>query len=136
MSAQNSVNLIGRLVEDPQVELIGEKETPLLKNTLAVRQAGGKKDGEWQSGFFPIEVWGKSAEIVAQYSRKGSNISVYGQLEQQKWVNNEGENRSRMIIKVFDIGLIDPKPADGEETKPAPSKDSGPSEEEDPFADL
>ena len=51
--------------------------------------------------------WGKSAEIISQYIKKGSQLLVSGRLEQRSWEDkNSGQRRSRTEIVVEDFSFI------------------------------
>lgn len=87
----NSVNLIGRLVADPELRYT-PNGAAVANARIAVNNAGafiGEKEG-YNTGFFPIVVWGKQAEALADYCAKGREIAVQGRLSQRDWEDDEG----------------------------------------------
>ena len=103
----NVVVLVGRVVKDPEIKQIGEKGTSLCKLTLAINHKRGDNE---EVAFVDCEAWGKSAEILGEYLRKGSLLSVSGRLRQDKW-EKEGKNYSKLLVVVNDFSL-GPRPSD------------------------
>lgn len=132
----NSVTLIGRLVRDNETKTIGTNNTMVLRNVLAVDRAGARDDdNKYKSGFFDIEVWEKQAEIMENYTKKGSKIGVTGALKHETW-EKDGVKGSRVSIRVNQVELLDPKDGGGG----APAGEATPvaagaaAAEENPFA--
>jgi single-strand DNA-binding protein len=72
-----------------------------------------------EADFFQCEAWEKTAEIVAQYCRKGSQIGISGRLKQERWDDRETQQkRSRVVISAMQIELLGGKPEE-EGTPPA-----------------
>ncbi|MBD2184650.1 single-stranded DNA-binding protein [Planktothrix sp. FACHB-1355] len=75
--------------------------------TLAVNH--WSRDGK-QTDWFNLELWGKTAEIAANYVRKGSLIGVKGSLKIDTWRDSAtGANRSSPAIRVDQIDLLGSK---------------------------
>jgi single-strand DNA-binding protein len=70
----NSVILVGRVGGDPDVKYF-ESGSVVCRLTLAVNRASRNND---QPDWFNLELWGKQAEVAANYVRKGSQIGVSG----------------------------------------------------------
>jgi single-strand DNA-binding protein len=96
----NRVIETGNLTRDPEL-----RTTP---NGMVIAQLGlavneREKDqtsGEWKdrASFFDVTVFGNQAESCGKYLSKGSPVAVDGRLRQERWKNNKGENRSRVVI--------------------------------------
>jgi single-strand DNA-binding protein len=56
------------------------------------------KNAEKEASFFDVTFWGKTAELVQQYVRKGGLVLVDGRLEQQTWNDTSGAKRSKVVI--------------------------------------
>jgi single-strand DNA-binding protein len=57
-----------------------------------------------------LKIWGKTADVAANYVRKGSMIAVSGQLENETWTDKgSGEERSKIVLNVKDLTLLDSK---------------------------
>jgi single-strand DNA-binding protein len=109
----NVVTLVGRVGGDPDVKYF-ESGTVKCKLTLAVRRRSRSDEPDW----FTLEIWGKTAQIAADYVRKGAQIGVTGSLKFDRWQDrNTGANRSLPIIKVDQIDLLGSK-RDNESSMP------------------
>lgn len=85
----NKVVMVGRLAQDPEL-----KKTPngksVVSTSLAV-QRDYKENGEKKADFFPIVVWGKSADNFHSWLKKGQLISVSGRLQRRDYENQQGQ---------------------------------------------
>jgi single-strand DNA-binding protein len=120
MSADNSVNLRGNLTRDPEL-----KQLPNGTAVCEVGLAQNKKYGGKETvHFFELVIFGKGAEIFNQYMTKGKGVLIQGELEYQSWQDTNGNNRSKVKIKVDDFKFLDKpdsKPKQ-EQSKPGQSK--------------
>lgn len=101
----NVVHLVGRAGRDPEVKYF---ESGKVKCTLsmAVNRIGKNEGPDW----FNLEIWGKTAEIAANYVRKGGLIGVKGSLKMETWTDiNTGANRSKLVILVDRLDLLGSK---------------------------
>ncbi|MCL1471664.1 single-stranded DNA-binding protein [Argonema antarcticum] len=102
----NVVNLVGRAGRDPEVKYF-ESGKVVCNLTLAVnRQSRNSDEPDW----FNLEIWGKTAEVAANYVRKGSLIGVSGSLKFDYWQDRAtGVNRSKPVIRVDRLDLLGSK---------------------------
>lgn len=101
----NVVNLVGRLGQDPDTRYF-ESGAVTTSFTLAVNT--GKKDAppDW----FNIKTWSKTAEIAAQYTRKGSLVGITGSFEFERWKDRTtGADRQKLVVKVNQLTLLSSK---------------------------
>jgi len=55
-----------------------------------------------------LKIWGKTAEVAANYVRKGSKVAVSGSLESETWTDRaSGEEKSKMVLNVKELTLLD-----------------------------
>ena len=102
----NVVTLVGRVGTDPEVKYF-ESGTVKCNLTLAVRRRTSRDD---KPDWFNLELWGKTAEIAANYVRKGSLIGVSGALKLDHWQDRAtGTPRSKPLIKVDNLDLLGSK---------------------------
>lgn len=106
----NSVNIIGTMVKDLDLKYL-PSGTAVGSVSIAVNQDYKKQDGTKveKTSFFDVKVIGKQSEIINQYFSKGSKIGITGELEQETWKDNQGQNKSRVIIKLEQFSFIDKK---------------------------
>jgi single-strand DNA-binding protein len=108
MASLNVCSFTGRAGRDPEVRYF-ESGSMVANLTLAVE--GWKRDSEplW----LPLTIWGKTAQVAADYVRKGSQIAVSGQLQNETWTDKAtGEKRSKVILSVSELTLLGSKKDD------------------------
>ncbi len=98
----NQVTLIGRLVKEPELVNAGDKQK--LDFTLAVNtKVKGKAD------FISCTAWGKTAEIMAKYLSKGSQVCVYGEIKNNNYEDSKGVKHYGMKVQVNSIEFVGSK---------------------------
>ncbi len=100
----NRVTLVGRVGRDPELKNF-TSGSKVATFTLAVNRRSGNRDEppDW----FDIEVWEKTADIAANYVRKGSLVGITGTLRFDRWQDrNSGEDRQKPIIRVEQLDLL------------------------------
>lgn len=85
----NRAILLGRLTKDPELRYT-PTGTPVTTFTLAVERRMTNQQGERETDFLPIVVWGKTAESSAQYLQKGQQAAVEGRIQTRNYENKEG----------------------------------------------
>ena len=103
--SNNSVTLIGNLVDDPELRFT-PSGIAMAKVRFAVSRRYQDKNNEWQeeTSFFGGTCWRDMAENVAESLQKGMRIIVTGRLEQRTWETQEGDKRSIIEVRIDDIG--------------------------------
>ena len=98
MNNLNSVLLEGNLTRDPELSYT-TKGTAVCKLGLASNRFF-KQDEEYQKevSFFDVTVWGRQAEVCSEYLKKGRGVRVVGRLKQERWQDQDGNNRSKVTI--------------------------------------
>lgn len=87
----NKVILMGRLTRDPEVRYTqGDKPMAIARYTLAVDRRY-KKENEQSADFIPCVAFGKSAEFVEKYCKKGTKLAVSGRIQTSSYTNREGQ---------------------------------------------
>jgi single-strand DNA-binding protein len=99
----NVVTLVGRVGADPDVKFF-ESGSVVCNLTLAVKRRSSRDD---KPDWFNLELWGKTAEVAANYVRKGSLIGVSGALKLDQWQDRAtGAGRSKPVIRVDRLELL------------------------------
>lgn len=102
----NKVTLIGNLTKDPEV-----KTTPSGK-TVATTSIATNKSYKDQSGekktvtqFHNLVIWGKQAEVLAQYTQKGSKLAIIGELQTRNYQAQDGSKRyvTEVLVNEFEF---------------------------------
>ncbi|MCL4164820.1 UNVERIFIED_CONTAM: hypothetical protein GTU68_054777 [Idotea baltica] len=104
---RNSVQLIGRLGQDPEVRTLttGKKLTTFsLATSDYYRNSQGEKieDTQWHN----VIAWGKVGEIAAEYLAKGEEVALEGKLTHRSYENNAGEKRYVTEINLNELLMI------------------------------
>lgn len=88
----NTLVTVCHLVSDPEL-----RSTPSGKSVCTMRVCVSDKDAR-DKAFIDVELWEKSAEIAAQYLKKGREVLINGSLCMSSW-EKDGQKRSKHYIK-------------------------------------
>ena len=103
--AINSVTLVGRAGRDPEVRYF-ESGTVVANLTMAVNRRNRNDEPDW----FNLEIWGKQAQVAADYVKKGSLIGITGSFKMDSWNDrNTGEDRNKPVVRVDRLELLGSK---------------------------
>ena len=103
----NHVVITGHLTRDPESFADGK----VVKLGVAVN-GREKKGDQWEDrpDYFEVTCFGRIAENVKQYLAKGSAVAIDGRLRQDRWTNDSGDNRSKVIVIANVVQFLDGKP--------------------------
>ena len=105
MMAINSVTLVGRAGRDPEVRYF-ESGTVVANLTMAVNRRNRNDEPDQ----FNLEIWGKQAQVAADYVKKGSLIGITGSFKLDSWKDrNTGEDRNKPVVRVDRLELLGSK---------------------------
>lgn len=115
----NKVQIIGNLTRDPELKALPSGQQ-VCTFSVATNETF-TKDGQKQerAEFHNVVVWGKTAENVARYMKKGSQIFIEGKLQTRKW-EKDGVTHYRTEIMALPFGVQFGSKPRGES---APAKD-------------
>jgi|SRR5580698_5477172 single-strand DNA-binding protein len=126
MANFNKVIIAGNLTRDPELRYT-PKGTAVARITLAVNRTftsgeGGEKKEE--VSFVDVDVWGKQAEIISQYMKKGRPLLVEGRLKQDSWEDkNTKQKVSKLKVVLETFSFLDSgNRGGGGDGGPAPSR--------------
>ena len=105
--------IVGNLTRSPELKYI--PSTAIAKCSIAYTDGFGDKK---TSHFMDIELWGKTAEAFSQYCHKGSKVMVVGFPKFEQWTANDGSTRSRHILRVETMKMLDSK--NNQDSTPSP----------------
>ena len=110
----NNVTLIGRLTRDPELRFVAGSGAAVTKFTLAVdRKLSKEKKREMEqmnkptADFIRVVVWGKSAEISANYLSKGSLVAIKGSIETGTYKDKDGKTVCTTDVRADAYGGVD-----------------------------
>lgn len=86
----NLVAFMGRLTRDPEIKVGGANNTTIARFSIAVDRRY-KREGEPEADFFDCVAFGKTAEVVEKYFKKGSRILVQGEIRNNNYTNKDGQ---------------------------------------------
>lgn len=109
----NKAILSGRLVRDPDIRWTqGQDQKCIARYTLAVDRRIKKDGAEQSADFISMVSFGKPAEFLEKYGKKGVKFNIIGRIQTGSYTNRDGQ-------KVYTTDVV------GEELEFAESKSSG-----------
>jgi single-strand DNA-binding protein len=109
----NTITLTGRAGRDPEVKYF-ESGTMVASVSIAIDKKRDEK-ADW----FEVKLWGKQAQVAADYLRKGALFGVTGRLEWETWADrNTGDERKKPVIVADRLQLLGSK-RDSEAEQPS-----------------
>ena len=125
MNNLNSILVEGNLTRDPVYS-----ETPKGKSVCSFNIATNryyKQEEEFQNevSYLDVETWARLADACRDHLAKGRGVRIVGRVKQDRWVDQEGKNKSRFKIVAEHV-----------EFKPSKKSEEDPSEDESTAADM
>ena len=121
MPSFNRVTLMGNLTRDPQIKQL-PSNTTVADFGLAMNRHYKTQSGEDREEvcFIDCSAFGKQAEVIGQYCRKGKALFVEGRLKYDQWDDKtSGAKRSKVSVVVENFQFVG-RPGDGSADRPAP----------------
>ena len=125
----NAIALVGRAGRDPEVRYL-ESGSVVADFTLAVKRP---RREEANPDWFNLKVWGKQAQVAADYVRKGALLGITGSIAEERWTDRaSGEERSKLVVRVGRLDLLGSRrdseaaPAGGDQWSNGPASDEEP----------
>jgi single-strand DNA-binding protein len=122
MASFNKVILVGNLTRDPELRYT-PKGTAIAKIGMAVNRVWTSETGEKKEEvtFVDVDVFGRTAENVAQYLRKGSPLLVEGRLRLDTWEDKQTNQKRSKLGVVAELIQFLGSPRTAGEAPPAPA---------------
>jgi single-strand DNA-binding protein len=115
MANFNKVILAGNLTRDPEVRYT-PKGTAIAKLGMAINRTWKTDTGETKEEvtFVDVDAFGRTAEVISQYLKKGRPILVEGRLKLDQWDDKQtGQKRSRLGVVLENFQFLDSGRGDG-----------------------
>ena len=111
----NKTILIGRITKDPELKFLPNTGTATTTITLAVDKYNTKTKQK-EADFIPVVVWGKQAEALATYTKKGSQIAVVGRIQTRSYEAKDGTKRYVTEVVAQEVEFLGSKKTENAET--------------------
>ena len=117
----NKVNLIGNLTQDPELKNLPSGQGVALFNVATNYNWRDVKTKEKKSraDFHRIVAWGRLAEIITTYLKKGSKVYLEGRLQNRSWEDKAGQKKYTTEVVASDLIMLggsQKKESTGDET--------------------
>jgi len=87
----------GNLTSDPDTKVLKGDKTVTTFSVAVNHEYGSKEDNKHVS-YVNVETWEKLAETCGMYLKKGSRVTVQGQIRQDRWKDDKGNTREKIKI--------------------------------------
>ncbi len=120
MGSVNKVILVGNLGKDAELRYT-PSGAAVASLRIATTDRYKDKEGQWQdqTEWHTVVIWGKTAESLAEYLRKGKQIYVEGRLQTRSWDDKEGKKRYATEVRADRIVLLGSRGTGAEREEPA-----------------
>lgn len=110
MKDLNRIVVVGRITKDVDDKSFGytTNGTARMNVSIAVNDSRKGADGNYSevASFFDVSLWGKMAESLRPYISKGVQVAIEGRLVQDRWQDQNGQNRSKVYINAENLQLL------------------------------
>jgi len=129
MANFNKVIIAGNLTRDVELKYT-PKGTAVAKLGIAINRSWTGDDGQKREDvtFVDVDAFGKQAETLAKYIKKGRSILIEGRLKLDQWDDKQtGQKKSRLGVLLESFSFLDSKQGEAQQprpaAKPAPAQD-------------
>ncbi len=107
MASYNKIILLGNLTRDPQLSYT-PNQTAVVDFSIATNRSWKAQDGSQrdETCFVDCRMFGKRAEVINKYLRKGQPLFVEGRLTLDSWIGQDGTKRSRHRVTVEEFQFV------------------------------
>jgi single-strand DNA-binding protein len=125
----NSLTIIGNVGREPEMTYT-PSGLAVAKFTIADNLPKAKGAEKPETQWFNCTAFGKTAETITQYVKKGSKLYILGKFHARPWTGKDGIDHISLDVTVDNFQLLDGKPANG---APAPAADAPATDEGESF---
>lgn len=127
----NKIILIGNLTRNLELKYTSTNKA-VLDTNIAVQRQYSNQNGERETDFINIQIWGKQAENLNKYCGKGSKIAIEGELRVDTFEKSDGSKGYKTYVLVSNVEFLDTKKKEEEK----PTIEVNEEVETDPFEDF
>jgi single-strand DNA-binding protein len=117
--------ITGRLGVEPELRFTNSG-TPVINLSIANNRSikvGDKRESV--ADWFKVTIFGRDAEIINQYAKKGSALAFNGRLQNEKYVDRDGNQRTSTILVASSFEFVPTAKRDGGNTDDVTENDAG-----------
>lgn len=131
----NKVTILGRVGKDPEAKYTADGNAIAMASVATSERWKDKSSGEMKEAteWHRIVAYGRTAEVIEQYVKKGDQLYVEGSLRTREWEDKQGNKRQTTEIKADKVVLLSKRT---EEEKPKPKPKPKPSSLDDADDDI
>lgn len=127
MLFMNKVILMGRLTRDPEVRYSqGENATAIARYSIAVDRRFKRQGDEQTADFINCVAFGKTAEFIEKYFRKGTKITMCGRIQTGSYTNKEGQKVYTTDVVAEEVEFAESKNASAQNAQSQPASQPTP----------
>lgn len=132
----NQIQIIGRVGKDPEVRYLPSGEAVANLSLATTEKWKDKQSGEMreETEWHRISTFGRLAEIVGEYVKKGGLVYVSGKIKTRKYTDKDGIEKTATEVRANDMKMLSGKP-DGERSA-APAQRQAPAAAGSGFDDM
>ena len=114
MAGLNKVLLIGNVGGDPEIRTL-PSGAKVANFSLATTESYTDKTGQKQSQteWHRIEIWEGLANVVEQYVKKGDPLYIEGKIKNEKWTDQNGQEKTGIRIRANSMQMLGGRPSSG-----------------------
>ena len=105
----NKIVLLGKLIKNPELRTTESGDKVRTTFIIAVERNFKSVDGTRKSDFIRVTAWGKKAQILCEYLKKGDSISLSGRLRTGSYEDESGNKRYIAEVIAEDFSFVDSK---------------------------
>ena len=115
----NKAIIVGNVGQDPELKYTASGTAIANLSIATTYERDGNKQTEWHR----IVLFGKTAEVANQYVRKGSQVYIEGRIQTRKWQDQSGADRYSTEIVAHEMQMLGAKEKHDDTDHRAPAKE-------------
>lgn len=104
---KNYVDLTGNITRDSEAKYTSAGMA-IVRFSLAVNDSHKKSDGSWENvpSYIVVNAFGKLAERICVFTKKGQRVNVCGKFKQSRWTDNNGKEHMQIVVNADSVDPI------------------------------
>lgn len=102
----NKVTIMGNLTRDPELKTLSSGTTVTDVGVALNRKFTSNGQKKEETTFVDVTFWGKQAEVICQYAKKGRTLYIEGRLALDSWEDHDGNKKSKLKVTGEDFQFV------------------------------